>query len=371
MPSKSPREQESRPTRKIAINTGGGDAPGLNAVIRAVVLASIRRGWEAWGIRSGYDGLMGMEDGIVPLTADAVRGITHVGGTILGTSNRGNPFKIATGDGGVEDRSGAVVERFRQLGFDALVAIGGDGSLSIARDLHRHHGLPVVGVPKTIDNDLLATDATFGFDTAVATATDAIDKLHPTAQSHRRVFVVELMGRYAGWIALHAGVAGTADVILVPEVPFSIDSVCQKILRRESRGRLFSIVVVAEGAAPLGGKMVVAKDQGPGREVLLGGIAAQVAAEISQRTGKETRHLVLGHLQRGGSPTASDRLLCLRFGAAAVRNVAAGEFGTMVAASGATIRSVSLEEATRGIRTVPLDSDVLQTARDLGICLGD
>jgi ATP-dependent phosphofructokinase / diphosphate-dependent phosphofructokinase len=357
--------------KKIAINTGGGDAPGLNAVIRAVVLASEQRGWEVWGIRSGYDGLLGLEDGVIPLTADSVRGITHLGGTILGTSNRGNPFEMATAAGGLEDRSATVAERFRERGFDALVAIGGDGSLAIARDLHRRHGLPVVGVPKTIDNDLLATETTFGFDTAVATATDAIDKRHPTAQSHRRVFVVELMGRYAGWIALYAGLAGTADVILIPEIPFSMASVFAKILRRESRGRFFSIVVVAEGAAPAGGAMVVAKDQGPGREVKLGGIAAQLADEIQQGTGKETRHLVLGHLQRGGAPTAADRLLCLRFGAAAVRCVEAGDFGTMVASTGGGIRSVSLEEATRRVRTVPLDSDVLQTARDLGICLGD
>lgn len=356
--------------RKIAINTGGGDAPGLNAVIRGAVLCALRRGWEVWGIRSGYDGLMGDGTGVVPLDLNAVRGITHTGGTILGTSNRGNPFKIALADGTVEDRSALVVERFRNHGFEALIAIGGDGSLSIAKDLHQRYDLPVVGVPKTIDNDLEATDSTFGFDTAVATATDAIDKLHPTAQSHQRVMVVELMGRYAGWIALYAGVAGTADVILLPEVPFSIESVCEKIQARERSGRLFSIVVVAEGAAPLGGQMV-AKDQGPGREVKLGGIAEQVAEEITRRTGKETRHLALGHLQRGGQPTARDRLLSLRFGAAAVRCIDAGDFGKMVALSGSFIKAVSLEEATRRIRTVPLDSDVLQTARDLGTCVGD
>ncbi len=357
--------------RKIVINTGGGDAPGLNAVIRAAVLCSLRRGWEVWGIRSGYDGLMGDGTGVLPLDADSVRGITHTGGTILGTSNRGNPFKIALPDGTVEDRSAQVVERFHSHGFDALIAIGGDGSLSIAKDLHQRYDLPVVGVPKTIDNDLEATESTFGFDTAVATATDAIDKLHPTAQSHQRVMVVELMGRYAGWIALYAGVAGTADIVLVPEIPFSMEAVCQKILSRESSGRHFSIVVVAEGATPRGGELVVAKDQGPGREVQLGGIAERVAREITRRTGKETRHLALGHLQRGGQPSARDRLLSLRFGAAAVRCIEAEDFGKMVALQGGSIRSVSLKEATRRIRTVPLDSDVLQTARDLGTSLGD
>ncbi len=357
--------------KRIAVNTGGGDAPGLNAVIRAVVLAARRRGWEVFGVRKGYDGLMGDGTGIIPLDEDSVRGIAHTGGTILGTSNRGNPFEFDDGQGGTEDRSAQVVETFRGLGLDALVAIGGDGSLGIARDLHKRYDLPVVGVPKTIDNDLAATEYTFGFDTAVATATDAIDKLHPTAQSHQRVIVVELMGRYAGWIALYAGIAGTADVVLLPEIPFRMDKVCEKILDREARGRFFSIVVVAEGAAPLDGERVVQKEQGPGREVLLGGIGQQVAAAIQQRTGKETRFLALGHLQRGGQPSAADRLLAQRFGAAAVRCIEAEDFGTMVALQANRIRSVPLEEATRRIRKVPLDSDVVETARDLGTCLGD
>jgi 6-phosphofructokinase 1 len=357
--------------RKIAVNTGGGDAPGLNAVIRSVVLAALRRGWQVVGIPCGYDGLLSEQQSLIPLDSDSVRGITHLGGTILGTSNRGNPFKFRAPDGSLSDRSAEVVERFRQNGLDALVAIGGDGSLAIARDLHSRYGLPVVGVPKTIDNDLQATEVTFGFDTAVATATDALDKLHPTAQSHQRAMVVEVMGRYAGWIALYAGVAGTADIVLIPEIPFTLESVCAKIREREERGRKFSLVVVAEGAAPVGGKMIFAEDQGAGREKRLGGIAGWVADEISRITGKESRHLALGHLQRGGQPTAYDRLLCLRFGAAAVRCVAAGEFGRMVALSGGTITSVPLEEATRRVRTIPLDSDILQTARDLGTCLGD
>jgi 6-phosphofructokinase 1 len=358
------------PIRRIAVNTGGGDAPGLNAVIRAVALAGIRRGWEVYGIRNGYQGLY-KEEGLIKLDADRVAGITHTGGTILGANNRGNPFQIVTDQGVIEDGSAKLIERFFELGFDALIAIGGDGSLSILNSLFEKYQLPVVGVPKTIDNDLEATEYTFGFDTAVSTATDALDKLHPTAQSHDRVMVVEVMGRYAGWIALHAGIAGTADVILIPEIPFKMESVCRKIEEREAVGRHFSLVIVAEGAAPEGGQMAVRRDQGAGRNVLLGGIAEQVAEEISQRTGKETRHLVLGHLQRGGQPTAFDRLLSLRFGAAAVRLVAEGDFGKMVALTDHGIRAVPLAEATRRMRRVPLDSDVLQTARDLGICLGD
>jgi 6-phosphofructokinase 1 len=356
--------------RRIAVNTGGGDAPGLNAVIRAVALAGLRRGWEVFGIRAGYEGLL-TNNGVVKLDADTVAGITHTGGTILGANNRGNPFRLITDTGIVEDCSTTLVEKFRQYRFDALIAIGGDGSLAIAGELYERYKLPIVGVPKTIDNDLDATEYTFGFDTAVSTATDALDKLHPTAASHNRVMVVEVMGRYAGWIALHAGLAGTADVILLPEIPFSMESICRKIGEREAAGRHFSIVVAAESAAPQGGQMVVRKDQGSGREVLLGGIAERVAQEISVRTGKETRYLVLGHLQRGGQPTAFDRLLSLRFGAAAVRLVAAGDFGKMVVLTDRGIRAVSLEEATRRMRRVPLNSDIVQTARDLGICLGD
>ena len=355
--------------RRIAVNTGGGDAPGLNAVIRAVALAGFRRGWEVWGIRNGYLGLF-REDGLVLLDAERVAGITHTGGTILGANNRGNPFRIVTEQGVIEDGSARLIDRFRELGLDALIAIGGDGSLSIVQQLYERYQLPVVGVPKTIDNDLDATEYTFGFDTAVSTATDALDKLHPTAQSHDRVMVVEVMGRYAGWIALHAGIAGTADVILLPEIPFSLDSVCQKIAEREAAGRHFSIVVVAEGAAPKGGQ-IMGREQEAGRNVLLGGIAEWTAIEVTRRTGKETRHLVLGHLQRGGQPTAFDRLLSLRFGTAAVRLVAQGDFGKMVALTDHGILSVSLAEATNRVRRVPLDSDVLQTARDLGICLGD
>jgi 6-phosphofructokinase 1 len=352
------------------VNTGGGDAPGLNAVIHAVALAGIHRGWEVYGIRQGYVGLF-REGGLLRLNAQTVADITSQGGTILGANNRGNPFHVVKPDGTVEDHSADLIAKFNEHGFDALIAIGGDGSLSWVRDLHQRYRFPVVGVPKTIDNDLDSTEFTFGFDTAVTTATDALDKLHPTARSHDRVMVVEMMGRYAGWIALYAGLAGSADVILLPEIPFRIEAVCAKIREREAAGHYYGIVVVAEGAKPEGGEMAIRKEQGIGRSVLLGGIAEHVAQAITQLTGKETRHLVLGHLQRGGQPTAFDRLLSLRFGAAAVRLVEAGDFGKMVALTERGIRSVSLEEATRRMRQVPVDSDIVQTARDLGVCLGE
>ena len=359
---------------RIAISTGGGDAPGLNAVIRGAVLSAVNRGWAAYGIRRGFGGLLGT-DGIVALNADSVRGITHLGGTILGTTNRGDPFTfpVPQADGTIQevDRSDELIAAFQAHGFEALITIGGDGSLRIAQKLHAK-GLPVIGVPKTIDNDVAGTVMTFGFDTAVSTATDALDKVHSTAESHERVMVVEVMGRYAGWIALNAGISGSADVILMPEIPFDIDKVCDKIREREARGRRFSIVVVAEGAAPKGGKMVIkgAAEKGGGME-RLGGIAQHVADNIAKRTGKETRTLTLGHLQRGGSPTTFDRLLSLRFGAAAVRCVAAKQFGVMVALDPPEIVAVPFSEALGAPRTVPLDSDTIRTARDIGICLGD
>jgi phosphofructokinase-like protein len=357
--------------RRIAVNTGGGDAPGLNAVIRAVVYAAYRRGWEVFGIEDGYDGLF-RDGGVVPLDKKSVRGITHLGGTILGTTNRGNPLKWPTkGDDGsvtLVDRSQEVVDQLAVHGIDALVAIGGDGSLAIAHDLSKK-GLRVVGVPKTIDNDLAATTLTFGFITAVETATEAIDKLHSTAEAHERVMVVELMGRHAGWIALYAGLAGTADVILIPEIPYDIDYVAEKIQGRYAEGREFAIVVVAEGAFPRGGEPLF-KQTGDGQK-RLGGIAHIIADQIQERTGRETRDLVLGHLQRGGAPNAYDRLLALRFGAAAVRLVADGSFGCMVGLDPPVVRAVPLDEAIATTKTVPLDSDVVATARSLGICLGD
>ena len=358
---------------RVAITTGGGDAPGLNAVIRGAVLAALNRGWKAYGIERGYGGLIG-DARIVRLGRAEVRGITHLGGTILGTTNRGDPFRwpVETAPGEFEerDRSEELLAAFAAHGFDGLIAIGGDGSLRIARELHRK-GLPVVGVPKTIDNDVAGTVATFGFDTAVGIATEALDRLHSTAEAHERVMVVELMGRHAGWIALCSGIAGSADVILIPEIPFDIEKVCDKIRDRERIGRRFSIVVVAEGAAPVGGTLTFADEVEAGRERRLGGIAGVVAMAIAERTGKETRSLVLGHLQRGGSPTTFDRLLALRFGAMAVRAVASGEFGTMVALTPPTISCVPLDEVVGTPRRVPLDSDTVCTARELGINLGD
>jgi len=358
---------------RIAINTGGGDAPGLNAVIRAVVLSARRRGWEVFGIEKGYGALLG-QGSILPLDAESVRGITHTGGTILGTSNRGNPFEWQTRDESgqpiVVDRSDEVVAAFRREGFGALIAIGGDGSLRIANGLVRK-GLPVIGVPKTIDNDLGITFATFGFHTAVQTASEALDKLHSTAESHERVMVVEVMGRHAGWIALHAGLSATADVILMPEIPYDIGRVCEKIEYRYATGRNFAIVVVAEGAIPRGGEASYVESGGPGHAARYGGAAERVAKHIMDRTGRETRTLVLGHLQRGGSPTAYDRLIALRFGAAAVRFADARTFGVMVALDPPDVRAVPLEEAIQHIRRVPLDSDTVLTARDLGVSLGD
>ena len=360
---------------RIAINTGGGDAPGLNAVIRSVVLAAHNRGWEVFGIRKGYNGLFsGDPEGVIRLTPESVRGITHLGGTILGTTNRGNPFEVPRKrrDGSVEmvDRSADVLAAFRNWGFDCLIAVGGDGSLRLANALSKE-GLNVIGVPKTIDNDLAATSVTFGFHTAVQTASDAIDRLHSTAESHRRVMVVELMGRDAGWIALFAGLSATADVILIPEVPYRIQAVCDKIREREAEGRRFAIVVVAEGSRSVEGDRSFVEEAEPGEAARLGGIGERVAAQIEDRTGKQTRSLVLGHLQRGGSPIAYDRLIALRFGAAAVRCVADGRFGTMVALDPPEVRAVPLEKAIRELNAVPLDSDIVRTARDLGISFGD
>ena len=359
---------------RLALSTGGGDAPGLNAVIRGAVLSAVHRGWAVYGIQRGFGGLLG-NDRVLSLGPDEVRGITHLGGTILGTTNRSSPFKwpVVQPDGTVKevDRSDELVDAFRAHGFDALIMIGGDGSLRIAEQLYEK-GLPVVGVPKTIDNDVSGTVTTFGFDTAVSTATDALDKVHSTAESHDRVMVVEVMGRYAGWIALNSGLSGSADVILIPEIPFDIESVCRKIRERDARGRHFSVVVVAEGATPKGGSVVTRAPAGPGdRMERLGGIADQVAEAIEERTGKETRALILGHLQRGGSPTTFDRLLALRFGAAAVRCVADGNFGVMVAHVPPGTGFVPLREALAKPKRVPLDLDTVLMAREIGVCLGD
>ncbi len=361
-----------RPVRRIGILTGGGDAPGLNAVIRAVTRSAHRLGWEVIGIRNGFEGLITLR-GINRLDANEVSGILHRGGTILGTSNRANPFEYKVTKGGkvdLCDKSREVVRNFRRLGLSALVVIGGDGSLRIAREF-AHMGLPIVGVPKTIDNDVAGTDTTFGFDTAVGTATDALDRLHSTAESHERTMVVELMGRYAGWIALHAGIAGGADVILLPEIPFALDAVCRKVRERYRKKRNFCIVVAAEGAAPVGGSFVTHGPKEAGREVRLGGIAEWLAERIHAETGRETRSLVLGHLQRGGSPSSFDRLLGTRLGAAAIRAIQRGAFGRVVCLRHPEIVEVPISRAIAHPNRVPANCDAVRAARALGIGFGD
>ena len=366
-------------TLKIAINTGGGDAPGLNAVIRAVVLSGVNEGWEVYGIRDGFGGILSPEryngdQGVVRLTPESVKGITHQGGTILGTSNRGNPMKWPQKqpDGSVKeiDRSDEILQAFEERDLHCLIAIGGDGSLTIARRL-RDKGLPVIGIPKTIDNDLESTVMTFGFLTAVETATDAIDKLHSTAEAHKRTMVVEVMGRHAGWIALFAGIAGTADVILIPEIPYAMDKVAEKIRHRYENGREFAIVVAAEGAKPAGGQASFVEEAKPGQEARYGGLADKLAHQIGEACGVETRSLVLGHLQRGGQPNSYDRLLALRFGAAAIELVKRGDFGSMVSLDPPDVRAVPLGEALAKLKLVPVEGDVVRTARALGISFGD
>ncbi len=358
---------------RIAISTGGGDAPGLNAVIRAAVLSALDRGWDVLGIKRGYAGLLG-DDDVIPLNRETVSGIGHLGGTILRTTNRGNPFHFPERqpDGSiiVVDRSDELIERANDLGIDAILTIGGDGSLGIAQKLYEK-GVKIVAVPKTIDNDVSLTITTFGFDTAVSTAIEAIDKLHTTAESHDRVITLEVMGRDAGFIALYSGLAGTADVILIPEIPYNIERVCDKIRNRDRAGRLFSIVVAAEGAYPMGGKESTMGDSLPGEARRVGGIAEMLSHEIGIRTGKECRSLVLGHLQRGGMPTGYDRLLATRFGGAAVRAIADGRWGEMVALQSPHIVCVPISEVLRVPKRVELDHDVMLTARATGISFGD
>ena len=358
---------------RIALSTGGGDAPGLNAVIRAAVLTATGFGWDVLGIKRGYAGLLG-DDEVVPLTRQSVRGIAHQGGTILRTTNRGNPFSYprVAGDGTVteEDRSDELIANATALGIEAIITIGGDGSLGIAQRLCEK-GMKIVGVPKTIDNDVACTVTTFGFDTAVNTAIEAIDKLHTTAESHDRVIVMEVMGRHAGFIALHSGVAATADVILLPEIPYSIEKVAEKVMERDQSGRKFSIVVVAEGAKPLGGEESIMGKSLPGQDRRIGGIAPRIAYEIQEMTGKECRALVLGHLQRGGAPTGYDRLLATRFGAAAVRAVRDGKWSHMVALQSPHIVTVPISEVLGQEKRVDPSHDIVQTAKALGIGFGD
>jgi phosphofructokinase-like protein len=357
---------------RVGVVTGGGDCPGLNAVIRAVAKAAHRRGWEAVGIVGGYEGILPPQQTKV-LAGDVLNGLLVRGGTILGTANQGK-FSAKVGHSQTRQLPTELLDATKrgceELGLIGLVSIGGDGSLTIAQQMHQH-GIPIVGVPKTIDNDLAATTMTFGFDSAVACATEALDRLHSTAESHRRVMVLEVMGRYAGWIAIYAGLAGGADVILIPEIPFDYERICQKVAEREAAGKHFTIVVVAEGAKPAGSDFVTSAAQSANREARLGGIGAQVTEEIQKRTGKETRCVVLGHLQRGGSPTNMDRALCTAFGAKAVELIAEKQFGQMVALTGSQIKGVPLSEATGQLRTVPLAGGFVTAARSMGICLGD
>jgi ATP-dependent phosphofructokinase / diphosphate-dependent phosphofructokinase len=359
-------------SKRIGVVTGGGDCPGLNAVIRAVAKASANRDWECIGVFGGYEGLLEPQR-TIPLDYHTLSGLLPRGGTILGTANRGK-FSAKVGHG--ESRAlpkellQGVKSGMDALGLFALVSIGGDGSLSIAQQLFEH-GIPIVGVPKTIDNDLEGTLFTFGFDSAVTCATDALDRLHTTAESHNRVIVLEVMGRYAGWIALYAGVAGGADVILIPEIPFSYESICAKIQERKKLGKKFTIIIVAEGACEKDGGFVTSGAHNKIGEARLGGIGAVVSAKIEKCTGQESRVCVLGHLQRGGSPTTFDRALCSMFGATAVELVAAGEFGKMVAFNGPQLGAIKISEAIGKLKTVRPDGNLVRTARALGICFGD
>ena len=359
--------------RRIALLTGGGDCPGLNAVIRAITKKAVNdHSMDVVGIEDGYEGLV--QGRHRSLSVDQVSGILTLGGTILGTSNVANPYSypVRTGDTTVfEDMSKKVIENFRALEIDCLACIGGDGTLGIAWRLFED-GVPVVGVPKTIDNDLHGTDITFGFDTAVQIATEAIDRVHTTAQSHHRVMIVEVMGRRAGWIALYSGLAGGGDIILIPEIPYDIEVVAEAVKARSRRGRRFSIVVVAEGAKPVGGDVVVRRIVKDASEpVRLGGVGFVLGKQLEDITGLETRTVVLGHLLRGGSPTPFDRILGTRLGAFAVDMIAGGEFGCMAGIRGTSCASASLKEAAKGYRTVPPDHALIAAARSLGTCIGN
>ncbi|MFH1907221.1 MAG: ATP-dependent 6-phosphofructokinase [Chloroflexota bacterium] len=359
--------------KRIAVLTGGGDAPGLNAVIRAVVKTAINVfDCEVLGILDGYDGFLAA-GGVVPLGLAEVRGILPRGGTILGTANRGNPFArrvIRDGQEVVIDVSDKVVEAIKDLHLDAMIVIGGDGTLHISMELFEK-GVPVIGVPKTIDNDIGGTEVTFGFDTALMIATEALDRLHTTAEAHHRVMVLELMGRDAGFIALHAGVAGGADVILIPEIPFKFEAVAKKVRGRLARGSLFSIIAVSEGARPLSGDQVYSRSGDAIYVPRLGGIGQKVSEYVEKETGSEARVTVLGHVQRGGSPTVFDRWLATRYGAAAVRAAAAGRFGHMVALRNGQVIDIPLQEALAVPKRVDLNGDAILTARGLGISFGD
>ncbi|HSL29890.1 MAG TPA: ATP-dependent 6-phosphofructokinase [Anaerolineales bacterium] len=358
--------------KRIGVLTGGGDAPGLNAVIRAVVKTAVYEyDCEVIGIRNGYDGFI-EDEGVVPLGIQEVRGLLPRGGTVLGAANRGNPYArkvIRDGKEVIIDVSDEIIKGIERLRMDALLVLGGDGTLHIAHELYQK-GAPIIGVPKTIDNDIGGTEATFGFDTAVNTATEAIDRLHTTAEAHHRVMVLELMGRNAGFIALHAGISGGSDVILIPEIPFKFEAVAAKVRERVERGMLFSIVAVSEGAKPLQGEQVFSRTGDEIYTPRLGGIG-EVVGEYIEQQGFETRVTVLGHLQRGGSPTPFDRWLATCYGAEAVRVAAEGRFDRMVSLQGGRIVDVSLKEAIAIPRRVDVNHDSVITARGIGIAFGD
>jgi len=357
---------------KLGVLTGGGDCPGLNAVIRAVVRTAINDyDMEVVGFRDGYEGLI--ENRYMSLKASDVSGILTLGGTILGTSNRADPFNypVLQGDEYIYlDRSSQAIQNFERLGLDALIAIGGDGTMAASNGMAKK-GLNIVGVPKTIDNDLWGTDQTFGFDSAVASATEAIDKIHTTAQSHHRVMIVEVMGRYAGWLSLASGVAGGGDIILIPEMPYHLDVVVDKIRSRNRRGRNFSIIIIGEGAKPEGGDMVIKKMvKNSPDQVRLGGISNQLAAQIESITNIETRVTILGHLLRGGTPTAFDRLLATQFGCGAVHLAYEKKFGRMIALKGGGIESIPIVDVAGKIRKVQYDTPLLKAALSLDTSLG-
>jgi 6-phosphofructokinase 1 len=360
---------------RIGLMTGGGDCPGLNAVIRAVVKRLVGLGHEVVGIERAFHGLF-EDDGVRPLTLESISGILPRGGTILGTSNRSNPFQFPVKEGGklVErDVSDEALRRIERLGLEGVVVVGGDGSMSIARRMSEK-GLKVVGVPKTIDNDLAGSDQTFGFDTARAIATDAVDRLHSTAEAHDRVMVLEVMGRNAGFIALEAGIAGGADVILIPEIPWKLGPVVEAIKRRQARGRSFSIAVVAEGARPDGGAQAVeaSAESMPGRGVVrLGGAGKVLADALAREVELEVRVTVLGHLQRGGTPSAFDRLLGSRLGAHAGTLVSEGRWNRLVVLKGVSVTDAALEPAVTAERHVDPRGEIANVARELGICLGE
>ena len=358
--------------KRIAVLTGGGDAPGLNAVIRAVTKTAINvYGCDVFGVVDGYDGFIA-PNGVLPLDLAAVRGILPRGGTILGTANRGNPFArkvMRDGQQVVIDVSDEVIKAIQDLHLDAVIVIGGDGTLRVAMELCEK-GVPVIGVPKTIDNDVGGTEVTFGFDTALMIATEALDRLHTTAEAHHRVMVLELMGRDAGFIALHSGVAGGADVILIPEIPFKYESIFRKVCERAEGGAKFSLLAVSEGAKPVGGQEVFSRSGDAVYVPRLGGIGQEVGKYIESQ-GLEARVTVLGHLQRGGSPTAFDRWLATRYGAAAVRTAAQGSFGRMVALRDAKVIDIPISEALAVPKRVNLKGDAIATARGIGISFGD